>query len=121
MIEIAWICLAGLIIISLFTIYRLMFIKPGKEFIGSWKTGMFLLIIASGFFFIYFILTIGSVGLEQTITDGTINFVVDNNDYLPLFSLMPIAQVIFFMQFIFFAIEFLRGMQFFGRSRITFD
>ena len=118
MIELALACLALLIIIFLFNVYRTMFLKPNENTIATWKTGLFLIILSSLLFFTYLTLTIGSVGIEQTINDGTTNFVVQSNDYMQSFNLMPLASAVFLFQWLFFAIEVLRGISFFGRGRL---
>lgn len=121
MIEVAFVCLAIVALLFLFNVYRLIFVKPEKSFLGNWKVGLFSMILATLFFTTFFILSIGSVGVETTITDGVTNFVQKNTGYELLFALMPFASALYFMMWAFFAIDVLRGFQFLGRKRMTWD
>jgi len=121
MIEIAYVCLALLVIVWLFSIYRLMFIKPKQDTLSSWKIGLFLGILASLFFIVYFTMSIGSIGVTTTLTDGTVEFVQQSNAYVQLFNLMPLALAVLMLEWLFCTIEILRGISFFGRGRMTFD
>ena len=121
MIEIAYVCLALLVILWLFSIYRLMFLKPREDTLASWKMGLFLGILATLFFIVYFVLSLGAIGVEQTITDGTVSFVQQDNSYVQLFNLMPLALGVLMLEWLFCVIEILRGISFFGRGRMTFD
>jgi len=118
MIEIALGCLFLLLLLFLYTIYRTMFVKTKTETINTWKIGFFIIIISTLLFVIYFTTTIGLIGQQQTITDGITDFVVNNNSYMLSFNLMPLATAIYFLQWVFFAIDILKGISFFGRGRL---
>jgi len=121
MIEITFVCIAIVTLIFLYSLYRLMFLKPKENTIGTWKTALFLTILSSLFFFGYFTLTLGSIGTQQVITDGIVEFVSTDNSYMVLFNIMPLVLVMYLLQWLFCIIEILRGISFFGRGRMSFD
>jgi len=116
--EIALITFVGIIIIFLYSVYRLMFIKDTPDMIEKWKIALMLIIVSSILFFVFFTSAIGEVGVAQTITSESDTFVVQSNDYLQAFNMMPLVSAIYLAQWMFFVINILQGFGFFGRKRM---
>jgi len=116
--TIALICFFAVIILFLYSVYRIMFVKEKPDMIAKWKVALIVIIISTIFFFIYITVAIGEIGIQQTITDGTDTFVIQSNNYLQAFNLMPLVVAIYSLQWMFFVISILQGFSFFGRQRM---
>ena len=116
--EIALISFIGVIIVFLYSVYRLMFVKDKPEMIEKWKISLMLIIISSILFFLFFTSAIGDIGVAQTITAGTETFTIKSNNYLQAFNFMPLVSGIYLLQWLFFIVNILQGFGFFGRKRM---
>ena len=116
--TIALVCFFAMIILFLYGVYRLMFVKDTPDMIAKWKIALMLIIISSIFFFIYITVSIGEIGVQQTITAGTDTYTIQNTSYLQAFNLMPLVTGIYSIQWLFFVISILQGFGFFGRQRM---
>lgn len=124
MIEVIYACMFGVFALFLFSVFRLMFKKnnvQNQDMFSNWKFGMFVIILSSLTFFLYFTLSIGSIGIEQTMNVSGEIISIQSNSYIQVFNLMPLVSAIYFMQWILFAIEILYSLQFFGRQRMNFN
>ena len=116
--EIALVSFIGIIIVFLYSVYRLMFIKDTPDMIEKWKIALMLIIISSVLFFLFFTSALGEIGSAQTITTGDEIFTIQSNSYLQAFNFMPLVSAIYLIQWLFFIINILQGFGFFGRKRM---
>lgn len=108
----------GIIVLFLYSIWRLMFVKETPDMIAKWKIALMVIIISSIFYFVFITVAISDIGIAQTITDGTDTFIVTKNDYMLSFNLLPLVTAIYLLQWMFFVINILQGFSFFGRTRM---
>lgn len=116
--EIALVSFGGIILVFLYSVYRLMFVREQPDMIEKWKVAFMLIIISSILFFIYFTASIGEINSVQTITSTGETFTIQSNSYMQAFNFMPLVGAIYLIQWMFFVINILQGFGFFGRKRM---
>jgi hypothetical protein len=108
----------AIILLFLYSVYRIFFVIDTPDMIAKWKIALMLIIVSSLFYFIYITTAISDLGLQSTISAGEEVFITTSNSYMLFFNLMPLITAVYLIQWLFFVVNILQGFGFFGRSRM---
>ena len=114
--------MAGLVLLTALSLFRLIEYKKLSgilETITSWKYSFLFIALGFLFFFIYFNSTMQGLQAVETITDGSVTFTIQNNDYIEYFSYMPYMTGALVLNFAFNAATMFMSFGIFGRKRMN--